>query len=71
MSTVAGRGRNIGGGARTAVGYTWVRIRQGELGHLPALLGLAARARAEFSLSVWSGVCGAGASTCSSTARTP
>ncbi len=30
------------GGARTAADYTWARVRQGELGQMPALLGLAA-----------------------------
>jgi len=30
------------GGVRTAAEYTWGRLRQGELGQLPALLGLAA-----------------------------
>lgn len=29
-------------GVRTTVGYTWTRLREGELGALPALLGLAA-----------------------------
>jgi D-xylose transport system permease protein len=30
------------GGVRTVAEYTWTRLRQGELGQLPALLGLAA-----------------------------
>jgi D-xylose transport system permease protein len=41
-ATKPSAGGSLGAGVRTVAEYTWTRLRQGELGQLPALLGLAA-----------------------------